>query len=67
MLYLSYDQGRRNRPPNGPGGEGGRSGQGPRNERRGVFLLGKDFNTCYDAALICCVRVCTRGGGGGGG
>ena len=32
---------------------GGRPGQGPRPEHRGVFLLGNDFNTCYDATLIC--------------
>ena len=35
-------------------GGGGRPGQGPRPEHRGVFfLLVNDFNTCYDATLIC--------------
>ena len=38
---------------------GARPGQGPRPEHRGVFfLLGNDFNTCYDATLTClCARV----------
>ena len=43
-----------------------------RPERCGVFLLANDFNTCYDATLIClcacvCRKVLTRGKGGGGG
>ena len=39
--------------PRPPSRGGGRPGQGPHPEHRGVFLLRNNFNTSYDAALIC--------------
>ena len=46
-----------------PGRGGGSSGlvRGPDPNTAAFFLLGKDFNTCYDAALVClCACVCRK-------
>ena len=54
--------------PEPPGQGGDRPGQRPRRKHRGVFLPENDFNTCYDATLIClCGKVLAGGEGGGGG
>ena len=51
-------------PPPEPPGREGKPGQEYRPEHRGVFfLLGNNFNICYDATLqhkFVCVRVCRK-------
>ena len=52
-------------PPEPPGRGEPRPGQGPRPEHRSVFLRGNDFNTCYDATLICLCACVQKGADGG--